>query len=549
VIPALQRAGVLQNIQRLQTSLDPTDISDLAKKFKEDFTDVETFDNSVIPELQPDELGNLIDLITSGTSRKNWTFRQRLLAYSLSAIFKDCSIFIQLPIFRNNLNIWESKIDQSRVRIIDLDLKPMTSLRHWYDLDTSIWTHWRDTHPETVVDNNLIPPANSTAGLTVPDNDSTRALFTPSGRVSPISETGESSRISTASRPAGDDLLGANVRHPVEVEQRERKESDRISLGGALAISPTRSEIGSTRRPSLGVVLTATNGDTLEEKSDQDGSTGIDSQGADSPVVAREARSLAPSPSPHPDTARALVEEPGIRKLSVSTPGTGSIPSAPTGDLEKEDTAVEPSHPNSEDKTISAPVGSGSETGQPESMTELSGLSHSHSLLLLKYQLDNRQTSDSGSIPLNASLPHIPPSSTVIKPTPDTHNTVSTPLDIVPSGVEPLPVFVEAELDDSTLPSTVHPSDDVYHVNNSPRSAQRSSGQTFGGSDEDGTEKEDFESAHAVAESVTTSKSLKSFSLGPPIASSATSHPYPLITPLASELDQNEAVVEKYNSE
>ncbi|ORY25926.1 inositol-pentakisphosphate 2-kinase, partial [Naematelia encephala] len=151
LILSLQSSGALRILRDLQSSLDATDISDLAHRFHLAHPDSDLFDPSLLPDPTPEELSDFVDLYLSapadGVTEDRWTLRQRLIAYTMSAIFKDCSIFVTIP-FTYSGNQLVSTQGDSKVRLIDLDMKPISSLRKWYDLDDQIWRHWLSTHTD-----------------------------------------------------------------------------------------------------------------------------------------------------------------------------------------------------------------------------------------------------------------------------------------------------------------------------------------------------------------------------------------------------------------
>lgn len=153
VIPLLQRSQVLQIIKSLQSGLDLTDISDLAARFSTQHPYRSIFDSASLPEPTPEELRDVVNLYLAQTGEhsSSFTYRQELIAYSLSAIFKDCSIFVKAvlkPSVGAGPDGYELVEEQSTVKIIDLDLKPLGNMRKWYELDEKIWRDWRD-HPPT----------------------------------------------------------------------------------------------------------------------------------------------------------------------------------------------------------------------------------------------------------------------------------------------------------------------------------------------------------------------------------------------------------------
>ena len=63
-----------------------------------------------------------------GTSEDQTSLRQLALAYSLSATFKDCSLFIRI-----------SPNQPPSIKSVDLDIKPLSRLGHYAQLDQQIW--------------------------------------------------------------------------------------------------------------------------------------------------------------------------------------------------------------------------------------------------------------------------------------------------------------------------------------------------------------------------------------------------------------------------
>lgn len=67
-------------------------------------------------------------------------FRQKVVALSKAAVFKDCSIVVCLPFDMRSDGSIQLRERESRTSVIDLDLKDTQSkLAGWYDLDRKIW--------------------------------------------------------------------------------------------------------------------------------------------------------------------------------------------------------------------------------------------------------------------------------------------------------------------------------------------------------------------------------------------------------------------------
>lgn len=80
--------------------------------------------------------------------------RYYLLAYLLSATFKDCSIIVRLDFLKPGVKP-EIKVGPQTVTVIDLDPKSMEKLKGWEKLDKEIATFYsKNTDKKTCVDAN-----------------------------------------------------------------------------------------------------------------------------------------------------------------------------------------------------------------------------------------------------------------------------------------------------------------------------------------------------------------------------------------------------------
>lgn len=138
----------MTTLKKLQSHLDPQDISSLAQDFTVAHPDSKLFAPELVPEATIPELTEFILEYKKGQT--NWSLRQREIAYGLSAIFKDCSIILRAVLKPNGAG-YELDMDKSVVNIIDTDLKPLASLGHWSELDDKLWRHWAETKGEPVV--------------------------------------------------------------------------------------------------------------------------------------------------------------------------------------------------------------------------------------------------------------------------------------------------------------------------------------------------------------------------------------------------------------
>ncbi|WWC70892.1 uncharacterized protein I206_104844 [Kwoniella pini CBS 10737] len=161
IIPILENSGVFDTLKTLQSTLDPTDISDLASRFSSVHPNNELFDPFLILFPTTEEFAEFIELYLStplaGKEDSKWTLRQRMIAFSLSAIFKDCSVFVKFSLSSDSSYAatssnpeakgeWKYVKDSGKVKLIDLDLKPIKNLKKWKDTDDNIWKHWQKTH-------------------------------------------------------------------------------------------------------------------------------------------------------------------------------------------------------------------------------------------------------------------------------------------------------------------------------------------------------------------------------------------------------------------
>ncbi|BEJ01812.1 hypothetical protein CcaverHIS631_0604940 [Cutaneotrichosporon cavernicola] len=148
LIPLLEKSGALQQLKQLQSTLDATNISDLARQFSEANPGVEPFAPEFVPEPTAAEITSFAKKYLAdpgaGARPNTWTIREREIAFMLSAIFKDCSMIIR-AVLRNTGSGYELDEPKSTVKLIDTDLKPLTNMKKWYDLDEKLWRHWAET--------------------------------------------------------------------------------------------------------------------------------------------------------------------------------------------------------------------------------------------------------------------------------------------------------------------------------------------------------------------------------------------------------------------
>jgi inositol-pentakisphosphate 2-kinase len=68
------------------------------------------------------------------------TLRSLLLAYLVSATFKDCSILLRMPPQFSRTGEVHAAAGYGRVAAVDLDPKPVQRLGHYVHLDQAIWS-------------------------------------------------------------------------------------------------------------------------------------------------------------------------------------------------------------------------------------------------------------------------------------------------------------------------------------------------------------------------------------------------------------------------
>lgn len=132
LVPALSRSRLLPHLARLQASLDPLDVKGL-------FT-LPLLQNPTKSVTSPslDDFSRFARLYVG--QQLEWTDKDHLLAFLLSATFKDCSVVarINLPSSKAATTV------TSEVKVIDLDPKPAERLQKWKRLDEDIVKHFQE---------------------------------------------------------------------------------------------------------------------------------------------------------------------------------------------------------------------------------------------------------------------------------------------------------------------------------------------------------------------------------------------------------------------
>ena len=145
LLPLLTGTAVLKRISYLQRSLDPLDIEGLSKLWVSagirTFDDIEHSDTARLLFSEPtmDEWAEFVSRYLSSEmcSLENpdtSQLRYLLLAYLLSATFKDCSLIVRLDFIGSETKVAEPW----RVSVIDLDPKSMSRMEKWERLDSEI---------------------------------------------------------------------------------------------------------------------------------------------------------------------------------------------------------------------------------------------------------------------------------------------------------------------------------------------------------------------------------------------------------------------------
>ncbi|WVW84830.1 hypothetical protein I302_106865 [Kwoniella bestiolae CBS 10118] len=313
IIPILQKSLVFQTLKNLQATLDPTDISDLSSRFSSAHPDTEPFDPALIPSPPASELREFIELYlsspTSGKNQETWTLRQRMIAFALSAIFKDCSVFVKLTLSSSSSSStlvpppaeevkWDLVEGSGKVKLIDLDMKPIQNLGKWKETDNKIWKYWLETHPTgatTIDDGSPITVSEKArdadgalteasegvveerAHLDIPLRDKAISGLTLGG-ISEVGPDGASTRAMFVPTP---DRTRENTPLP-----------DPAPVGGSMEDSLSLSAVEHREDDA------AQGEPTVEEQNESIPSKQITEEDGEEPR--RTKRSLAPSPSPPP---------------------------------------------------------------------------------------------------------------------------------------------------------------------------------------------------------------------------------------------------------
>lgn len=169
LLPLLQETSVLQRLAQLQRTLDAFDIEGIRELYNLTITSAETETSNNRKKSQPlehlfpqptfDDWESFTDTyLSNGVSDTTFLnedlrapadlkkLQYYVMAYLLSATFKDCSIMLRPGIVGSVHN---------SVTVIDLDPKPMTSLKKWEEMDHVIAASFKRDGVEQCLDENL----------------------------------------------------------------------------------------------------------------------------------------------------------------------------------------------------------------------------------------------------------------------------------------------------------------------------------------------------------------------------------------------------------
>ncbi|WWD05014.1 hypothetical protein V865_003085 [Kwoniella europaea PYCC6329] len=339
IIPILNSSQVFQILKTLQSTLDPTDISDLASRFSSAHPDAELFDPALILSPTSAGLKEFIKLYLSspeaGKTADAWTLRQRMIAFALSAIFKDCSVFVKFTLASCSPPLststektegkWSLVEGSGKVKIIDLDLKPIQNLGKWKTTDDKIWKYWLDTHP------------SSTPTTTRPERDAQKsddAVKEEEGRTLdiPIRHKAISRLTLSGIAEVGSTITsdGASTRALFVPTPDRTRENTPLP-------TPAPVTAGSSMEDSLDPV-------DLQSNQNHQSESPVEDQGGSVPQVVNEAieprrtkRSMAPSPSPPPHLASNIPKQDEDRSKGIPKMPKDDVP--PEVPLDKHSTA------------------------------------------------------------------------------------------------------------------------------------------------------------------------------------------------------------------
>lgn len=153
VLPVLVQTPVLRRLNKLQRSLDVLDIEGLSKLWAELHSLSSEHAAPILGITSPEpSIADWIEFVDRYLSEHTCLdhahpritdMRYYLLAYILSATFKDCSIMLRI---RDPVSVKDGDLDSlgNSVTVIDLDPKSITRLGKWQKLDQKIAEAYAD---------------------------------------------------------------------------------------------------------------------------------------------------------------------------------------------------------------------------------------------------------------------------------------------------------------------------------------------------------------------------------------------------------------------
>lgn len=150
---------VLQHLVRLQQVFDPHDIEGIFKRWNDEvgtrFGEAPEPESAAYGIMDSVRLEEFVDAVQRGIRRlsspiaerslesslPSTTLRQDLVDLLLSAMWKDCSLFLRT----------EPQSGQVQVHLVDLDPKDLSKLGYWKQLDEDVvaaYHSWRRSHSE-----------------------------------------------------------------------------------------------------------------------------------------------------------------------------------------------------------------------------------------------------------------------------------------------------------------------------------------------------------------------------------------------------------------
>lgn len=129
-LAVLQKEPVLPRLAYLQRRLDALDVEGILPLYEKHKV-----------ESWPVHDIELWKQVVRDMDSPEKTDRQRVLEFVLSMTFKDCSVFISICESESTIDLEDGSRLPYHIKVIDLDMKKISKLRYWYDLDQRIVKH------------------------------------------------------------------------------------------------------------------------------------------------------------------------------------------------------------------------------------------------------------------------------------------------------------------------------------------------------------------------------------------------------------------------